>query len=143
MSTILLKNIHTLATFDDARRRLNGAWVLIRDEQIDSLGASGSEPAGADQVLDLSDHVVLPGLINMHHHFYQSQLRNLPGLQDAPLFEWLTRLFTVAREMSDEDLYDASLVSLAQLLLSGCTTTIDQSGSSLPSCIRLPLPTNT
>jgi len=125
VGTILLKNIHTLATFDDARRRLNGAWVLIRDEQVDSLGLSGSEPAGPDQTLDLTDHVVLPGLVNMHHHFYQSLLRNLPGLQDAPLFQWLTNIFTVAREMSDEDLYDASLVSLAQLLLSGCTTTID------------------
>jgi 8-oxoguanine deaminase len=125
MGTILLKNIHTLATFDEARTRLNGAWVLIRDDQIEALGPTGSEPAGADQTLDLTDHVVLPGLINMHHHLYQSQLRNLPGLQDVPLFQWLTNLFTVAGEMSDEDLYVASFVSLAQLLLSGCTTTVD------------------
>jgi 8-oxoguanine deaminase len=125
MGTILLKNIHTLATFDEERRRLHGAWVLIRDERIDALGASGSEPGGADQELDLTDHVVLPGLINLHHHFYQSQLRNLPSLQDAPLFQWLTNIFSVASEMTDEDLYVACLVSLAQLLLSGCTTTID------------------
>jgi 8-oxoguanine deaminase len=125
MGTLLLKNIHTLATFDAERRRLNGAWVLLRDDQIDSLGASGSEPAQADQTLDLTDHVVLPGLINLHHHLYQSQLRNLPALQDAPLFEWLTNIFSVASEMSDEDFYVACQVSLAQMLLSGCTTTID------------------
>jgi 8-oxoguanine deaminase len=125
MGTILLKNIHTLATFDDDRRRRHGAWVLIRDETIESLGSTGSEPPGADQQLDLTDHVVLPGLINMHHHFYQSQLRNLPSLQDAPLFQWLTNLFSVASEMTDEDLYVACQVSLAQLMLSGCTTTID------------------
>jgi 8-oxoguanine deaminase len=125
MSTLLLKNIHTLATFDEARRRLRGAWVLIRDEQIDSVGLSGSEPAEADRVLDLTDHVVLPGLINLHHHLYQSQVRNLPALQDAPLFEWLTNIFTVASEMTDEDFYVACQVSLAQMLLSGCTTTID------------------
>ena len=125
MGTLLLKQIHTLATFDADRRRLHGAWVLIRDDQIEAVGLSGSEPAGAEQQLDLTDHVVLPGLINMHHHFFQSQLRNLPNLQDAPLFSWLANMFSVASEMTDEDLYTACLVSLAQLLLSGCTTTID------------------
>jgi cytosine/adenosine deaminase-related metal-dependent hydrolase len=124
LSTILLKNIHTLATFDEERRRLHGGWVLIRDDKIEAVGEGGELPE-AEQRLDLTDHVVLPGLINLHHHFYQSQLRNLPNLQDVPLFQWLTNIFTVVSEMTDEDLYDACLVSLAQLMLSGCTTSID------------------
>jgi cytosine/adenosine deaminase-related metal-dependent hydrolase len=125
VSTLLLKNIDTLATFDADRRRLRDAWVLIREGLIDAVGTRGGEPAGADQQLDLAGHIVLPGLINLHHHFFQSQLRNIPDLQDASLFDWLRILFRLSSELTDEDLYVASLVSHAQLLLSGCTTTVD------------------
>ena len=67
MGTILLENIDTLATFDQERQVLKDAWLLIRDDAIEALGVVGSEPPPADRRIDLSGHVVLPGLINTHH----------------------------------------------------------------------------
>ncbi len=127
MGTILLEKIHTLATFDEQRRVLHGAWVLIRDDAIEAIGAAGSEPQHADQRLDLSDCVVLPGLINTHHHHFQTLLRNVPAMQSASLFPWLHDLYLLMSEVSDEDQYVASMVAQAELLLSGCTTNVDHS----------------
>jgi len=125
MSTILLHNIDTLATFNQERRVLKNAWLLIRDDAIEALG-SGDEPQ-AEQRIDLSGHVVLPGLINTHHHLFQSLLRNLPPLQDVSLFNWLRVLYLLMSEVRDEDQYVASMVNHAELLLSGCTTNADHS----------------
>lgn len=127
MGTILLENIDTLATFDQTRRRLNNAWVLVRDNQIESLGEGGSKPSEADQRIDLTGHVVMPGLINTHHHLFQSLLRNVPPMQDANLFRWLNIHFHLMSEVRDEDHYSATLVNHAELLLSGCTTNVDHS----------------
>jgi cytosine/adenosine deaminase-related metal-dependent hydrolase len=127
MSTLLLKNIDTLATFDPERRILHGAWLLIRDQNIESMGATGDEPRQVDQSIDLTGHVVLPGLINTHHHLFQSLLRNLPALQDVALFDWLRVLYLLMSEVRDEDQYVASTVNHAELLLSGCTTNADHS----------------
>jgi cytosine/adenosine deaminase-related metal-dependent hydrolase len=127
MSTLLLEKIDTLATFDAERRVLRNAWVLIRDDAIASMGVAGEEPKEADQRLDLSGHVVLPGLINTHHHLFQSLLRNLPALQDVALFDWLRVLYRLMSEVRDEDQYVASTVNHAELLLSGCTTNADHS----------------
>ena len=80
VTTILLEKIDTLATFDEQRRVLKNAWVLIRDDAIEAIGLAGSEPAAADRRIDLSGHVVLPGLVNTHHHMFQSLLRNVPLL---------------------------------------------------------------
>ena len=127
MTTILLEKIDTLATFDEQRRVIKNGWVLIRDDAIEAIGAAGSEPAVADRRIDLSGHVVLPGLVNTHHHMFQSLMRNVPLLQDVSLFKWLGVMFQLMSVVTDEDLYVASLTNHAELLLSGCTTTVDHS----------------
>jgi len=127
MGTILLEHIDTLATFDQERRVLKNAWLLIRDDAIEALGTAGSEPPQADRRIDLSGHVVLPGLINTHHHHFQTLLRNVPSMQAASLFPWLHDLYLLMSEVCDEDQYVASLVAQAELLLSGCTTDTDHS----------------
>ena len=108
MTTILLEKIDTLATFDEQRRVLKNAWVLIRDDAIEAIGTAGSEPVEADRRIDLAGHVVLPGLINTHHHMFQSLLRNVPLLQDVSLFKWLDVLYVLMSEVTDEDQYVAS-----------------------------------
>lgn len=127
MGTILLENIEQLATFDETRRVLHNAWVLIDNDQIDAVGVAGVEPPQADLRLDLSGHVVLPGLINTHHHHFQTLLRGVPSMQNATLFPWLHDLYLLMSEVTDEDQYVASLVAQAELLLSGCTTNADHS----------------
>lgn len=127
MGSILLKNIDTLATFDAQRRRLSNAWVLIRDDAIEAIGTAGDEPDEVDESIDLSGHVVLPGLINTHHHQFQTLLRNVPSMQNASLFPWLHDLYLLMSEVTDEDQYVASLIAQAELLLSGCTTNVDHS----------------
>ncbi|MDR3576117.1 MAG: 8-oxoguanine deaminase [Anaerolineaceae bacterium] len=125
MSTILLENIDTLATFDSDRTRLKDAWILIRDQIVESVGSGSIPPPAADRRLDLSGYVVLPGLINTHHHLFQSMLRNIPVLQDITLFPWLHSMYLLMSEVRDEDYYTASKINHAELLLSGCTTSVD------------------
>ncbi|MEI8133200.1 MAG: amidohydrolase family protein, partial [Leptolinea sp.] len=125
MTSILLENIDTLLTFDEERRVLKNAWILIQDQHIVSLGLMGAEPGTADKVVDLSGCLVLPGLINTHHHLFQSMLRNIPCMQNASLFDWLHDLYLLMSEVTDEDQYVASLTAQAELLLSGCTTNVE------------------
>lgn len=127
MGTILLERIDTLATFDRERRVLKNAWMLIRDDAIEAIGLAGDEPQDADQRIDLYGHVVLPGLVNTHHHHFQTLLRNVPSMQNASLFPWLHDLYLLMSEVTDEDQYVAALVAQAELLLSGCTTNADHS----------------
>lgn len=125
MSTILLEHIDTLATFDADRLRLKNAWILIRDQIIEAVGTGSTPPPQADKRLDLSGYVVLPGLINTHHHLFQCLLRNIPVLQDITLFPWLHSMYLLMSEVHDEDYYTASKINHAELLLSGCTTNVD------------------
>jgi cytosine/adenosine deaminase-related metal-dependent hydrolase len=125
MTTLLLEKIDTLATFDAQRQVLKNGWVLIRDDVIEAVGAGDSATIQADWRINLAGHVVLPGLINTHHHMFQSLLRNVPLLQDVSLFEWLDVLYVLMGEVTDEDQYVAASVNHAELLLSGCTTTVD------------------
>ena len=112
MSSILLKNIKRLATMDDQRRELSDACILIRDNVIVSVNDDISLSEGeADRIIDLSSHVVLPGLVNTHHHMYQSLTRALA--QDNELFDWLKTLYISAK------------LAMAELMLSGCTTSSD------------------
>ena len=86
MSTLLLKDIRCLATMDDEERELAGAWLLIRDRVIERIGAADDAPPDdADRVIDLSHHVVLPGLVNTHHHMFQSLTRAIA--QGCELFD--------------------------------------------------------
>ena len=122
MKTLLLKNIHTLATMDAARRELSGASIYIEDRVIRAVGALEEMPA-ADRVIDLSRHVVLPGLINTHHHMFQSLTRAMA--QDCELFDWLTALYPIWTGLRSEHIYTSARLAMAELMLSGCTTSSD------------------
>ena len=125
MIRLLLEHIDTLATFDEQRRVLRHAWVLVGEQKIEALG-EGPYPGGpVEQRLDLSGYVVLPGLVNLHHHFFQALLRNMPTLQDVSLFRWLSDIHMLMGEIGDEALDAAVRINTAELLLSGCTTTVD------------------
>ncbi|MFQ5617191.1 MAG: 8-oxoguanine deaminase [Anaerolineales bacterium] len=125
MPTLLVKNTTLLATFDDQRREIPNGGLFIRDGFIEQVGPTGELPETADEILDLSDHVLLPGLINTHHHFYQTLTRAVPAAQDANLFSWLKTLYPIWARMTPEDIYTSTQTALAELALSGCTTASD------------------
>jgi 8-oxoguanine deaminase len=100
--------------------------VVVRDGRIVECVAAGAEPASADVVtFDASRHVVIPGLINTHHHFYQTLTRATPAALDRTLFPWLGALYPIWARLTPQALDAAATVALAELLLSGCTTTTD------------------
>ena len=124
MSTLLLKNIRCLATMDDERRELEGAWLLIRDRVIEQVGTSETPPPeAADRVIDLSNHVVLPGLINTHHHMFQATTRVMG--QQGDLFGWLRACYPIWQRLRSDHVYASARLAMAELLLSGCTTASD------------------
>ncbi len=124
MSTLLAKNIHTLATMDGQRRELRDAAIFVRDHVIEAVGTLDEMPQQtADTVLDLRDHVVLPGLVNTHHHMFQSLTRCFA--QDHELFDWLTTLYPVWANLTGDAIYTSARLAMAELMLSGCTTSSD------------------
>jgi len=125
MSTLLVKNARLVTTMDDKRRRIPGGGLFVRDNAIEQIGPTEELPATADRVIDAGDWIVLPGLVNTHHHLYQTLTRALPGAQNAELFEWLRTLYPIWAGLTDEAVYVSAQVGLAELILSGCTTTSD------------------
>lgn len=125
MSTLLIKNARLVTTMDDARRRIPGGGLFVRDNVIEQIGPTETLPPTADQVIDATDWIVLPGLINTHHHLYQTLTRALPGAQNAKLFDWLKTLYPIWAGLTDEGVYVSAQVGLAELILSGCTTASD------------------
>ncbi|NCC51318.1 MAG: 8-oxoguanine deaminase [Spartobacteria bacterium] len=124
MKKILLRDIQTLVTMVEDEPPLTGVDLLIEDNKIAAIGRD--LPAdGVDETIDCSHHVVYPGFINTHHHLYQTLTRNLPRVQNAKLFDWLTALYEVWRELGPEAVEVSTQVGLGELLLSGCTTTTD------------------
>jgi cytosine/adenosine deaminase-related metal-dependent hydrolase len=110
---------------DDHRREIPDGGLFVRDGFIEQVGPSAELPAQADDVLNLTGHIVLPGLINTHHHFYQTLTRVVPAAQDANLFNWLKTLYPIWGRMRPEDIYVSTQTALAELALSGCTTASD------------------
>jgi cytosine/adenosine deaminase-related metal-dependent hydrolase len=126
MATLLVKNIHTLVTMDAARTELRDGAIFVRDHVIEQVGPTHTLPAAADEVLDLKGrHVVLPGLVNTHHHFYQTLTRAVPAAQDCDLFGWLKTLYPIWSRLTSEGVYVSAQMAAAELLLSGCTTSSD------------------
>ena len=123
--TLLLRNARCVATFDEQRRELSDASVFIRDHRIEAIGPAADLPDQADEVLDLSGCLVTPGLINTHHHMYQSLTRAIPAVQDAELFSWLQGLYPIWAGLTPEMVRVSTQVAMAELLLSGCTTSSD------------------
>ncbi len=126
MPTLLVKNIHTLATMDAARTEIRDAAIFVRDHVIEQVGPTTKLPASADEVLDLKGrHVVLPGLVNTHHHFYQTLTRAVPAAQNCDLFGWLKTLYPIWSRLTAEGVYVSAQMAAAELMLSGCTTSSD------------------
>jgi 8-oxoguanine deaminase len=125
MATFLVRHTTVLATMDDHRREIPDGGLFIRDGFIEQVGPSAELPAHADEILDLSGHILLPGLINTHHHFYQTLTRAVPAAQGANLFNWLKTLYPIWARMSPEDIRISTQTALAELALSGCTTASD------------------
>src|SRR3954464_282553 len=111
-----------LAILADGAKR----GIVVKEGRIIELVPAGGTPATADvAAFDAGDHVVLPGLINTHHHFYQTLTRALPAAMDRELFPWLQALYPVWAKMTPESLELGVTVAMSELLLSGCTTTTD------------------
>ena len=123
MTTLLVKNADLLITMNPGRDQIAGGGLFVRDNAIEQVGATSDLPATADTVIDARGMVVLPGLINTHHHLYQTLTRCLA--QDDGLFGWLTTLYPIWARMNAEAVYVSAKVGLAELLLSGCTTSSD------------------
>jgi 8-oxoguanine deaminase len=125
MSNLLIKHIDTLVTMDDQRRELRNAGIFIKDGFIEAIGPTSELPKTADELLDLSGHIVFPGFINTHHHFYQTLTRAVPKAQNANLFNWLVTLYPIWARMTPEDIRISTQTALSELALSGCTTASD------------------
>jgi cytosine/adenosine deaminase-related metal-dependent hydrolase len=123
MSRVLIQNALAVATQDAGLGEIRGGDVLIDGPRILEVGAGLK--ASADEVIDASGRVVVPGFVNTHHHLYQVLTRNLEKVQDAKLFDWLTYLYDVWSHVSPEDLHAAAHAGLSELLLTGCTTAAD------------------
>lgn len=125
MATLLVRNAQLLVTMDGERREITGGGMFIRDGWIEEIGPGDLLPENADEVLDLTGHIVLPGLVNTHHHLYQTLTRVLTAAQDADLFNWLKTLYPVWGRMMPEDMRISTRLGLTELALSGCTTASD------------------
>jgi len=123
--TLLIKNAHVLVTMNEQREEISKGAVFIRDNVIEQVGPGDTLPQTADEVIDASHHVVLPGLINTHHHMYQSLTRAVPAAQNGELFNWLTNLYPIWANLTPEMIQASTQTAMAELMLSGCTTSSD------------------
>ncbi|MCP3874595.1 MAG: 8-oxoguanine deaminase [Desulfobacteraceae bacterium] len=126
--TILLKNCFHIWTGSDAPY-LENCDIMIQDGRISSIGSNllknDQNSTSSLQVIDCSNHVVLPGFINTHHHFYQTLTRNIPAVQNAKLFDWLVYLYDIWKYIGEEAVFYSSLLAMGELLKTGCTLTTD------------------
>ncbi len=129
MTTLLIDRVAHLATMDDAHTEISDAALLVRNGFIAWLGPRTELPAPlrdqATQTIDASHCVAIPGLVNTHHHMYQTLTRALPAVQDAELFAWLRGLYPVWARLTPDGAFISAQVAMAELLLSGCTTSSD------------------
>ena len=124
MSTILIKNVKEIVTMDKERTRLKSYSLLIKDNIISKIAPDIKDEV--DEIIDGSDYFLYPGLINTHHHFYQTLTRNIPQVQNVELFDWLKYLYPIWARLTPEAVYYSSLVAMGELLKTGCTTAVDQ-----------------
>lgn len=125
MKTLLVRNADMLVTMDRDRREIRGGGLYAEGNRITAVGPAADLPDTADDVIDLAGHIVIPGLINTHHHMYQSLTRAVPAAQDAELFGWLRALYPIWARLTPEMIGVSTQVAMAELMLSGCTTSSD------------------
>jgi len=125
MPSLLVRHADLLVTMDVNRQCISDGGLFIRDNVIQQVGPTRELPTVADRVINARGKIILPGLVNTHHHLSQTLTRALPAAQDAALFQWLKTLYPVWARLSPEAVYTSALVGLAELMLSGCTTASD------------------
>ena len=125
MATLLVKNIDILYTNDTDLGDMKDGAIFVRDNVIEQIGLTSELPTTADRVIDARGKFILPGFVNTHHHFFQTLTRAVPGAQDEELFDWLVRLYPIFSELDSEATYVSSTIAMAELILSGCTTSSD------------------
>ncbi len=126
---LLIKNAACIATLDGTRRELADASIFIRGTLIEFVGPIADLPPlllqSAHEVIDARHHLVTPGLVNTHHHMFQSLTRAIPAVQNAKLFGWLRGLYPIWAGLTPEMVHVSTQVAMAELLLSGCTSSSD------------------
>src|SRR3990167_425772 len=132
MGTLLIHHARAIATFDNANpaqsTELRNASIYVEGNRIAFIGATADLPPHAlqaDEVIDACHHLVTPGLVNTHHHMYQSLTRAIPEVQNAELFGWLRGLYPIWAGLTPEMVHVSTQIAMAELLLSGCTTSSD------------------
>jgi cytosine/adenosine deaminase-related metal-dependent hydrolase len=123
VADLAITNARCVATMDGGRRELAGGWVAITGGLVDEVGTGPAPPAAT--TIDATDCLVTPGLINTHHHLFQNLTRAFPPMTDKPLFGWLRSLYPLWRGLDEEGAHLSAWVGLAELALSGCTTSTD------------------
>ena len=140
-TNILLKNAAVIVTMDAGRTEIESGWIHIRDGRIEALGEGAAPDGPMDEVVDLTARLVAPGLINTHHHMFQSLTRAVPAAQNSSLFGWLQALYPIWSRLTPEMIKVSTQTAMAELLLSGCTTSSDHlylypNGARLDDCIE-------
>ncbi|MGH2561867.1 MAG: 8-oxoguanine deaminase [Thermomicrobiales bacterium] len=136
MATLLIRNADLLTTMDDAGSRIPDGAVYVEDQVIRQVGPTAALPGTADRVIDARGMVILPGLINTHHHFFQTLTRAVPAAQNAKLFDWLVTHYPIWAGMTPEAIAVSTRIAIAELMRSGCTTASDH-GYLWPNGARL------
>ena len=129
-TTLLIKNADLLCTMEPSESapfgaEISDAGLFARNGVIEQVGKTISLPGTADQIIDMRGHVVVPGMVNTHHHMFQNLTRAVPAAQNAPLFGWLQTLYPIWSRIGPEHIYWSTALALAELALSGCTTSSD------------------
>ncbi len=126
MTTLLVKHAHTVVTMDEQRREIRDGGLYVRDRAIEQVGPTNTLPDTADQIIDLNHRqILLPGLVNTHHHFFQNLTRAVPAGQNSDLFGWLAALYPRWSKLTPEGIRLSAQLAAVELLLSGCTTASD------------------
>ncbi len=123
--SLLIRDIHTLVTMDSQERQLHGAFIYAERGEIKLVGSRLPRGLRATRTLDADNCLAVPGLINTHHHLFQTLTRAVPAAADAELFDWLRTLYPLWSRIDEEATHVAALAGMAELMLSGCTTTSD------------------
>ena len=127
MPTLLVRHIQNLITLNAVRQQIADGAIFVRDNTIEFVGPTAALPpdraAGADRVIDAREMIIMPGMVNTHHHLYQTLTRCIAV--DSVLFDWLKTLYPIWARMDGEAVYISALTGMAELILSGCTTSSD------------------
>ena len=136
--TLLIRNADLLCTMnpadapgspgragDNVGAEIRGGGLFARDGVIEAVGPTSELPQDADRVIDMTGHVVIPGMVNTHHHLFQNLTRAVPAAPNAPLFGWLQTLYPIWSHIGPEHIYWSTALGLAELAMSGCTTSSD------------------